>query len=398
MSAAQRRRVRRIVGVTHLVLALVTALVVTVAYRNLDGNIADGETIQHVVAPPTEPTQAPQASGSDEQPEEAAPLKPLNILVMGTDTREGKGNSIDGEEGEGGSDTTILIHVSADRQSAYGVSLPRDALVTRPDCRTADGETIPGASLQMFNTAFAEGGPQCTVQTVESLTGVYIDHYLVLDFNGFQDMVEAVDGVEVCIPEQVSDPAHGIFFDAGVQTLTGRQALNYVRERYVLSQTGDIGRMRRQQAFIASMINKVVSAGTLARPTRVYGFLDAATSSIVVDDELDSVSKLLDLTLQFQDTGLADIKFLTVPFEAYAPDPNRLVWTSDARALWKRIRQDRPLGARFSQDSLSAADSVGTVDGKRSGGRKGGKKGATSTAPAPTPDEAEERRAAGLCA
>ena len=158
--------------------------------------------------------------------------------------------------------------------------------------------------------------------------------------------------------------------------------------------------MTRQQAFIASMVNKVVSAGTLARPTRVYGFLDAATSSIVVDEKLDSVSKLLDLALQFQDTGLGDIKFLTVPFREYRPDPNRLVWAPQARRLWKRIRQDRPLGPAFSQDSLSAADSVGTVDGKprRGGQGKGRKGGQGARQPAPTPDEAEARRAAGLCA
>lgn len=373
----------------QLVLAMVTALVVVVAYRSIDGNIAEGEAINHLVASPS-PARADVGDSDGDSAGDSAgdeDLEPLNVLVMGSDARTGEGNSIDGESGGGVSDTTILLHVSADRQEAYGISLPRDALVTRPDCETPDG-TVPGGRLEMFNTAFKLGGPQCTVQMVEALTGIYIDHYLVLDFNGFKDMVEAVDGVEVCIPEDVVDPEHDIYFDAGVQTLTGQQALNYVRERTVLSATGDIGRMKRQQAFIASMVNKVVSAGTLSRPTRVYDFLDAATSSIVVDEDLDSVGRLVDLSLQFRDTGLSDINFLTVPIAAYEPDPNRLVWTNRADRLWKRVRADRPLGGQLAEGSLSAADGVGTPGGGNRG--RGNKSGRTE-------EQKAAREAAGLC-
>lgn len=369
----------------QVVLAMVTALVVVVAYRSIDGNIAEGEAINHLVQAPA-PVQAEEG-----EQDGVADLEPMNVLVMGSDARQGEGNSIDGESGGGVSDTTILLHVSADRQEAYGISLPRDALVTRPDCKTPDG-SVPGGELQMFNTAFKLGGPQCTVQMVEALTGIYIDHYLVLDFNGFKDMVEAVDGVEVCIPEDVVDPEHDIYFDAGVQTLTGQQALNYVRERTVLSATGDIGRMKRQQAFIASMVNKVISAGTLSRPTRVYNFLDAATSSIVVDEGLDSVGRLVDLSLQFRETGLSDINFVTVPIAAYKPDPNRLVWTGRADRLWKRVRADRSLGAKLAEGSLSAADGVGTP-----GGANPGASGGRGRDPGRTAEQAAARAAAGLC-
>ena len=104
------------------------------------------------------------------------------------------------------SDTTILFHLSADRESAYGISIPRDSLVDRPDCKTEDGETIPGGSRQMWNAAFALGGPACTIQQFEQITGVRIDNYVVVDFSSFQDMVDAIDGVEVCIPEDIDDP------------------------------------------------------------------------------------------------------------------------------------------------------------------------------------------------
>ena len=344
-----RRHVWLTVALTQAVLAALTVGGVTYAYGTLNNNIGDGESISH---------QTTKAAVAD-----AGPKEPLNILVLGSDSRSGDGNDIDGlgDIGER-ADTTILLHVSADRLSAYGVSLPRDAIVDRPDCTDADGVMVAGASQVMFNTAFAVGGAQCAVQTVESLTDIYLDHFLVVDFNGFKDMVEAINGVEVCLPKEVDDPEHDIFLPAGVQTLTGQDALNYVRERSVLSATGDIGRMKRQQAFIASMTKKVMSAGILSQPLSVFAFLNAATSSIQVDADLDSVGKLADLATQFRDTGLSDIQFITVPIAEYPLDPNRLIWTEDAEALWKRINADKELGKNFSENSIGADDSVGSID------------------------------------
>jgi LCP family protein required for cell wall assembly len=384
MHPTHRRSVIRIVLVTHLVLALLTGVGVAVAYQQLNGNIEALPAIPDDVDRP-------------DKVEVEGPKQPINILVMGTDTRDGAGNQIDGESGGGGSDTTILLHISADRQDAYGVSLPRDALVDRPECVMADGKRIPGERLAFFNDAFTVGGPLCTVQMVEELTDVRIDHQVVVDFNGFKGMVDAVKGVEVCIPKDVDDDEHDIHFDAGTQTLTGRQALNYVRERYVLSVTGDIGRMKRQQAFIASMINKVVSGRTLSRPDRVFNFLDAATSSLQLDKELANLKSLVDLAMDLRSTGLDDIKFVTVPFEEYEPDPNRLVWTDQAEELWKRIRHDRPLGRAFSDGSVSADDPVGTPSGSPSQPPAGGAS-ATPEETEQAEERAEARLQAGLCA
>jgi LCP family protein required for cell wall assembly len=333
MSPDHRRTVRKVILASQLCLAILTAVVVTVGYQHLNGNIADGEDIEHIAA------QGPDG--------------PLNILVMGSDSREGTSDDV-GQEGATGerSDTTILVHVSADRKDAYGVSLPRDAMVDRPDCRVG-GETVPGEDDVMFNTAFSVGGAQCTIQTVESLTGIYINHFVTLDFAGFKDMVDAVGGVEMCIPEAVDDEEHHIHFEAGTQVLKGQDALNYVRERYVLSSTGDIGRMKRQQAFIASLVHKVLSAGTLSQPDQVYSFLSATTKSIAVDEGLDSVGSLAGLLTQFRHTGLSHIRFVTVPFEEYEPDPNRLVWAPEAERLWQRIKADEPLGG-FAADSIGA--------------------------------------------
>ncbi|MEO9324973.1 LCP family protein [Nocardioides sp. C4-1] len=385
-----RRAVWMTIVATHLVLVLATVGGVVFTLNSLNGNIEDGASVEHKVE-----EVLPDGVAQD------AKKKPLNILVMGSDSRVGDGNGIDGENEDGSerSDTVILLHVSRDRTNAYGISLPRDAMIDRPDCMV-DGETIPGESYVRFNTAFSVGGPVCTLQTVEQLTGIHVHHFVVLDFAGFKDMVDAVDGVEVCIPTEVDDDEHDIHFDAGTQVLDGDQALNYVRERYQLSVTGDIGRMKRQQAFIASMIKKVSSAGTLSQPTRVYGFLDAVTNSIKVDDGLDTVDKLYDLAMELRTTGPSSIRFITVPI---LPDPNNpdvtLVWSESADDLWELVKQDQKLGKDFTEGSIRANDDVGTTDEGDDEPTESPSDGETLSPEATERAEAQaqERRMAGLC-
>jgi LCP family protein required for cell wall assembly len=345
----QRRTVLAVIVATQLVLALVTGAVVSVAYGKLNETIDPGREPVHRVK------KKPLADG-----------EPLNILVMGSDSRVGAGNDVDGQTDIGQrSDTTILVHISADRKTVYGVSLPRDAMVARPECENDEGKKVPAADPVIFNDAFSQAGPTCTVGQVESLTGIYIDHYVTIDFNGFKEMVEALHGVTVCIPEDIDDSAHGITFKAGTQELDGQESLDYVRERSS-TPNADIGRMKRQQAFVASMINKVVSANTLTKPTRVYSFLKAATRSIVTDPGLASLSKMANLAYQFRRTDLSHISFVTVPIEDYPPDPNRLQWSADAKGLWKVILNDEPLPKRYREDVISAQAPPGTPTGSAS--------------------------------
>jgi LCP family protein required for cell wall assembly len=338
-----KHRLGRAFGLFVLALTIGLGLFTAYTYRTLAGdlNVLDVDD---------------QLTDRPEKPDLEKPKEPLNVLIMGSDSRQG----FSGEFTDGGglSDTTILVHLSADRKHAYGVSLPRDAMVERPDCQREDGSVIPGG-FGMWNAAFSLGGPACTIQQTEQLTGIRVDHFVVVDFNGFKDMVDAVDGVTVCIPEDVDDPEHDIYFEAGTQVLHGQQALNYVRERSKLSANADIGRMKRQQAFVASMINKVISADTLTKPYRVYNFVEAATRSITPDPELASLDKLAKLARQFRETDLDDIEFITVPFMEYEPDPNRLVWAPAADELWARIRADKPLNKKLSGQVVSADDPVG---------------------------------------
>lgn len=367
-----------------LVVALTAGFFV---YRHLEGNITT--------------LDIEDALGTD-RPEkvikEQEPHQPLNILLLGSDTREGQGNQIGGET-PGLSDTTILLHISADRDRAYGVSLPRDAMVERPPCVRKDGQGMDPGGLSMFNAAYAVGGPACTVKTVEQLTDIRMDHFVVVDFNGFKHMVDALGGVPVCVPEEVNDTIGNIYLPAGSYEVQGQQALNYVRLRHGLSENGDIGRMKRQQAFLASMANKAISAGTLANPVRLYNFLDAATKSLTTDPGLDNLRDLAGLAKQLKDIGLDNIQFLTVPFESYEPDPNRLVWAPEAEQLWDKLRHDEPLNGELSRTVTTAAEDPDGESGRPTDGPSTGATDSPSASPseAETRSEAEVRAANGLC-
>ncbi|GAA2130603.1 LCP family protein [Nocardioides bigeumensis] len=382
----KKHTVLKVVAASVVLLGMVTGLAVTYAYRHLSGNITTADITDAFVE---EPPAKEEVEG---------PKEPLNILVMGSDTRDCDGCAIDNEAGGNASDTTILVHLSADRKRAYGISIPRDSLVTRPDCKKPDGTVVPGGTDQMWNAAFGLAGPGCTVSQFMEETGIFVDHYVVLNFVGFQDMVDAVGGVEVCIPETVDDRAHGIYLPAGTREISGKQALSYVRQRYAVGDGSDIGRLKRQQAFMASMANKVVSAGTLANPVRLFNFLDAATKSLTVDKGLGNLSKLAKLGLEFKDIGLDKIQFMTIPSD-YAPDdPNRIRWLPAADDVWKRILKDQPLSRGQSSQAISA----GNVPSQGSG--SSGSSGAGSDSPSSasgspqSEDAAEAAREAGLCA
>ncbi len=343
----QRRTALRVILVTELVVALVTGATVAFAYNQVNHQIDVGAPIPHTPGVAREPK---------------LPKSALNILVLGTDTRACDGCGIDGEAGGGGSDLTILLHVAKGRKSAYGISIPRDTLVDRPEC-TVDGKTVPAETNVMWNDALAAGGPACTAAQVQELTGIYVDHYIVVDFAGFKDMVNAVDGVEVCIPSDIDDDEHNIHLDAGTRKLYGDDSLAYVRQRSS-TPNSDLGRMKRQQAFIASMLSKVMSAQTLTRPDKVVGFARALAGSITTDPEIDSVGKLGKLGLSLRDANLDKIRFVTAPtadFPTDSPYWGRLQLTDAAPALWAKVRKDEPLGT-LGKGAISGKNQSGSKD------------------------------------
>ena len=383
--------VAKVLLVTALVLALVTGLSVVFLYRHLNGNLNAVDLGR-------------QLEIGGDRPEKKAiegPTEPLNVLVMGSDNRDCAGCNIDNLTGGGQrSDTTILLHLSADRERAYGISIPRDSVVDRPTCKDDDGDSIPGGTRVLWNEAFSVGGPACTMRQFEQLSGVRLDHFVVVDFEGFRDMVDAIGGVEVCIPETIDDRAHGIFLEAGTRKIAGQEALNYVRERYAVSGGSDIGRMKRQQAFIASMAHQLVTAGTLANPIKIVKFLEAATTSLTLDEEIGSLKKLGQLGYEFRNIGLGKIQFLTIPNQVDPADPNHLVWTPAAKQVWRKVVEDEPLTKRLATDVISAGNVPGSSASPSDQGSASPSTGGSSGPRKPGKGkqaDAEALQEAGLC-
>ncbi|MDH2414663.1 LCP family protein [Nocardioides sp. CER19] len=341
----KRHTVFKVVLTTVVVLAMITGLGVAYLYRDLNGNLTIANYKDQFVE------KAPK------KVEFAGPTDPINILIMGEDSRDCSGCGVDKEKTAGLSDTTILLHLSRDRKHAYGISIPRDSLVERPECKKEDGSIVPGSSRTMWNAAFAYGGPACTISQFQHDTGIPVDYSVVVNFGGFKGMVDAVGGVDVCVPETFYDSYTKTTFEGGTHKLDGTKALAYVRVRHGIGDGSDIGRTRRQQAFIASMVNQVMSANTLANPIKVVKFLRAATKSLELSEVgstgLGNIKELAGLALQFKNIGLDKIEFLTVPFVYGSGDERgRVLWTSDATKVWDRIKNDRPLGDVLTANSI----------------------------------------------
>ncbi|MFC8623103.1 LCP family glycopolymer transferase [Streptomyces anulatus] len=348
-------------------------------YKKLDGNIT------------TDTSAAAELKAYEKERPTPVVMDAQNILLIGSDSRAGDNSEYGRDDGGSQrSDTTILLHLAADRKSATAVSLPRDLMVEIPSCRTEDDKETREQFTQ-FNTAFELGGTACTIRTVERMTGIRIDHHMVVDFNGFKDMVDAVDGVEICLKEPIDDKDAHLELPAGRQTLNGEEALGYVRARKTLGNGSDTERMERQQQFLGALVNKMQSNGVLLNPTRLYPVLDAATKSLTTDPGLDSLRDLYDLVRGMRNVPTEQVQFLTVPRQPYRNNVNRdeLV-EPDAGDLFKQLREDRPV-AVVPADELKEAQQ----DQER---KQDGKPDDTgSESPTPTPTYSGSSAADDLC-
>ena len=343
----RQRWSRILLGIgASLVLALsLTGVGIEVASSQLEGNITAVD-ISTTTGRDSVPVQIVDDQGN---------YQAVNILLMGSDSREGQTSNRYGDPdlytGER-SDTTILLHLSADRSFATAVSIPRDTWVMLPECNV-DGETV-GAFEAKFNTAFEIGGPGCTVKLVEQMTGLTIDNFAVIDFEGFKNVVDALGGVEVCLTEPASDPASDLELPAGTSVVNGEQALSFVRARKTLSDGSDLSRIKRQQAFLSSMIREASSTGLLLNPVKLYSTLDAATSGLTTDPGLADIDVLRDLALSVRGMAPGDIAFLTMPWVERGDGENVLVDEASAAPLWQSMAQDAPwIKPKKSGDSAS---------------------------------------------
>lgn len=377
-TARPRRRWLRWVVLSASVLVLAAAATGWSLYKKLDGNIRTDVDTANQLAEYEKDRPTPVADVGEAR----------NILVLGSDNR-GDGNGKYGrDEGSQRSDTAILLHIAGDRRSATGVSIPRDLMVDIPRCDTGDGsrgDTGNGSrgekQFAQFNSAFQQGGAACTIRTVEKMTKVRVDHHLVVDFRGFKKLVNAVDGVDVCLPESVRDKDAKLDLPAGRQTLHGEDALGYVRARHSLGNGSDTERIDRQQQFLGSLVKKVRGNGVLLNPAKVYPVLDAATSALTADSGLDSLTELYELVRNVRDIPEDSVRFLTVPRQSYELDINRdeLV-QPEADRLFAKLRHDRPVrvhGEGEVADAESPGRDTEQKDGKsgdRDSDREGEKK------------------------
>jgi LCP family protein required for cell wall assembly len=266
---------------------------------------------------------------------------PVTFLLMGSDARTGTGNKGYGNFEGARSDTTMLVHVYPDRESAVVVSIPRDTIVDLPSCKNTEGRVLP-AARDRFNAAFDRGGPGCTVKTVEAMTGLPIDHFVVLDFNGFKKTIDALGGVEVCLTRPLQDSKSGVDLPAGRTRVSGEDALAFVRVRHNIGDGSDISRINRQQIFLSSLIQEVTGSGLLTDPLRVWRVLSESSKSIATDTALADSDGLLALAASLSGLRPKDISFVTLPWLPNADGATIVADQPKADAIWAALADEKP--------------------------------------------------------
>jgi LCP family protein required for cell wall assembly len=249
-----------------------------------------------------------------------------NILILGSQTRDGQGPGFGYDPNTNLSDNLLLVHLDTSHTHATVVSIPRDTMVYEPACRSRFGRgVVPAQQQAIIDGAMNQGGPSCAVATVEHLTQIRMDHFIEFDFNSFRAMVDTLGGVEVCVPQAVDDPWSGLHLSAGRHVVTGNQALAFVRTRHGVGNGGDLGRIELQQEFFSSLIQKTESEGTLGNPVRLYDIANTATQSVTVDPGLGSIPKLLSLASTLRNLHTKNVTFITMPTITDPADTNRLL-------------------------------------------------------------------------
>lgn len=363
-SAKSKTPVGRIIATVAAlgVLGLTAFAGTTVTVASANYNVGKGAPIIHISQSPT-----PKSTASP-SPTKQQTYTPVNILVMGTDTRAGQGKGYGSAAalgGEGRSDTTLFVHVSADRKWAEVVSIPRDTTYHLPPC--AKSATV----INRFNAAFAVGGPQCTIQLVEQVTKMPVDHYVVVNFSGFKKVVNALGGVPVCATKNLSDPivktsygehGSGLFLKKGTTVLNGEQALALMRARYAFGDGSDLSRISRQQIVLGSIVRKIVSKGTLSDPQKALSVLSALSSALTVDPGLAKLQDAMNFGLTLQGIKPANVQFVRMP-TLNNNDRATVRMSTQGIEMWAALAKDQPWPA-LPKPTPKPTGPVATPSGK----------------------------------
>ncbi|MER7764956.1 LCP family protein [Streptomyces sp. NPDC097619] len=294
---------------------------------------------------------------------------PLNILLIGSDARDDQANQDLGGAREtfGGTplaDVQMLLHLSADRSNMSVISMPRDTLLKMPKCTDTDGKVYEATrTYRLTNESLGRGGPGCTVATWQALTGIPVDHFMMIDFKGVVAMADAIGGVPVCVTDNVfsrDSKGHGsgLKLTKGENVIQGVQALQWLRTRYGFEDGTDLARTHAQHMYMNSMARQFRKNANLANPLKLHALAEAATRAMVVDTGLDGIDKLFDLSMELKKVPPARITMTTMPW-VYS---NRLAGKvepkeGDAQKLFAMVRDDVPLDGKPSGKAASASAS-----------------------------------------
>jgi LCP family protein required for cell wall assembly len=314
----------------------------------------------------------------------------INILLMGSDARTGANLGIGGDTGGGeyemNNDTAILMHISADRTRIELVSFPRDLMVQIPGCDYSDGSKTYRERAQ-FNKAFLIGGMHgilsdaaaCTQKTVESITGLFISEYVVVDFVGVESIIDLLGGVPMCVPFSFTSMGSsstdvGLHFDSGRQIFSGAQALSWARTRYFRlddpankaawenlyggGNGSDVPRIKRQQEMVGKVLEVAVESNLFIHPAQLTSLLEAAALSMTVSPRMKDARFLVGLAWSLQHIDKAKIVFTTVPTKGDPTNKNHLVFIEkESDALFAALAADQPI-AGTSVAGMSTAGPV----------------------------------------
>lgn len=280
----------------------------------------------------------------------AAGQHPLNILLLGSDSRNSKANvDLGGSKGDKDrpplADVQMMVHVSADRSNMSVLSIPRDTRTTIPKCTDPDDGTVHPETTDRINTSLQRGGPGCTVATWEEMTGIPVDHFMMIDFAGVVSMADAVGGVPVCVDKNVQDRQSKLRLPKGESVIKGEQALHWLRTRHGFGDGSDIGRARAQHMYMNSMVRQLKAGTKLSDPGKLRNLAEAATEALTVDRKLGSVKELYDLGNDLKQVPTKRITMATMPW-AYAPGGYVVPKEGEADRTFSLIRNDIALDGR----------------------------------------------------
>ncbi|WP_207344019.1 LCP family protein [Arthrobacter sp. E3] len=272
----------------------------------------------------------------------------LQILILGTDTRDGKNSeygTADDSAGEGHSDVMLLMDISPDNSRVSVTSFPRDLMVPIPKCKSAvTGKVVPGEASGQLNAAL-ESGPGCTVAAINDMTGLTIDHFMLADFTAVKELSNALGGVEVCVDHAMDDfDGSHLKLPKGKSLVKGEQALAFLRTRHSFGESSDLDRIKAQQYFLGSMVRKVKSEGTLTNLPKLYNLADVLTKNLTIDDGLANIPAMVVIANRLAKIDLAQVSFVTVPTKEYVGDPNRVqLMEPQAGQFFAALRAEKSL-------------------------------------------------------